>query len=134
MMCSVPSSTSAPSARSVLLVLWGLCAANAVHFEACNFTVEDSDRRCNWSWGDEGRGFASKLIQPRSVSDGHGGKMTGIVAATDISRGAQILNVPISCVISQGVGTQCLVVSVLSESKNAQVKLMGYHVSRFIWS
>ncbi len=106
----------------------------SVHVKTCNLTVEDGDCRCSWSWGDQGRGFASRRIQARSVSDGHGGKMIGIVAATDISRGAPILNVPIECVMSQGAGTRCLVASVLSESKDAKVIFMGCNVSRFIWS
>ena len=60
--------------------------------------------------------------------------MTGIVAAADISRGATILNVPIACVILQGAETQSVVASVLSDSRNAQVKFMGCFLSRFVSS
>jgi hypothetical protein len=100
-----------------------LVIANVVHSKTRNVTADDSDCRCNWSWGNEGRGFASTRIQARSVSDGHGGKMIGIVAAMDISRGSPILNVPLACIISQQAATQSLVYGVLSASENVQVKL-----------
>ncbi len=48
--------------------------------------------------------------------------MIGIVAATDISRGAPILKVPIACVILQQADTQRLVESVLSKCEDSQVK------------
>jgi hypothetical protein len=121
-MCKFP--LSKPAARCRFLFLLGvvLSYVNVSHVNSCNLTAVNGDCPCNWSWGGESRGFATRGLQPKSVSDGHGGKMIGIVAATDISRGAPILKVPIACVILQQADTQRLVESVLSKSEDSQVK------------
>ena len=66
---------------------------------------QGSEKACDWKWEaseEESRGFAPPWIRDAKVPDGQGGKMTGIVAVTDIVRGRLILEVPMECTIWVG--------------------------------